>query len=63
MALYKIKWDFKKTEFDGFTYQEALEQTCLPEEIYFDDQDEDIESYLIEEYMFYPEKVKKISND
>ena len=63
MALYKIKWDFKDTEFDELTYSEALEQACLPEEVEFDEQDEDIESYLIEEYLFYPEKVKKISDD
>lgn len=54
----KIKWDFEDTEFEMFRYSEALIESGLPKRITiknYDEEEIDIESYLIEEYGFTPE--------
>ena len=52
----KIKWDLTETDFEGFLYEEAIRDIGLPKSIVLDlDEDEDVESYLQQEYGFYVE--------
>lgn len=55
----KVKWDFENTEFENLRYSEAVAESGLPNVVIIKDYDEEeieIESYLFEEYMFYPKQ-------
>lgn len=55
----KVTWDFNDTEFEHLRYTEALAESGLPKVVKISDYDEEdieIETYLFEEFMFYPKK-------
>ena len=52
----KIKWDLTETDFEDFFYEEAIRDIGLPKSLVLNlDEDDDIESYLQQEYGFYVE--------
>ena len=56
-AKVKVKWDFEDTEYEMLRYSEALIESGLPKRITiknYDEEEIDVESYLIEEYGFTP---------
>jgi hypothetical protein len=52
----KIKWDLADTGFEGFLYEEAIRDLGLPKTLSLSlEEDEEVESYLQQEYGFYVE--------
>ena len=54
----KVIWNFEDTEYENFQYEEARKAAGLPKTIKlkdFEEEDEEIESYLFENYGFEPE--------
>ena len=49
-----VYWNFEDTEFENFQYEEARKAAGLPKKINIKklDEDEDIESYVYENYGF-----------
>jgi hypothetical protein len=61
----KVKWDFENTEFEHLRYSEAVVESNLPNTVTIEDYDEEeveIESYLIDEYVFSPKSWKIIGD-
>ena len=53
----KVTWDFEDTEYEMLRYSEAIIESGLPKRVTiknYDEEEIDIESYLIEEYGFSP---------
>lgn len=52
----RIEWNFDDTGFEGLQYSEAVSLNSLPTTISLDelDEDDDVESYLYENYSFWP---------
>jgi hypothetical protein len=53
----KIKWDLAEAGFEEFLYEEVIRDLGLPKTLVLKlDEDEDVESYLQQEYGFYVDK-------
>lgn len=53
----KVTWCFEDTEYENLRYPEALQISGLPKTVViknFDEEETDIEAYLMEEFLFTP---------